>query len=83
MYRNWLPCSIVSNIRSEASEMFVHGILCLAHILHFTLPAFNQRDYVLSLAVGRCAHWVGLAGSSAFKTVRDLDVFTSLIQLLL
>ena len=76
--RNWLPCPIVSNIRSEASEMFVHGILCLAHTLHCATPAFNQRDYVLSLAVGRCAHWVGLAGSSAFKTVGDLHVFISL-----
>ena len=85
--RNWLSCpSSASDARSEArsedrsevSEIFVQGILCLAHVLHFTLPAFNQKDYVLSLAVGRCAHWVGLAGSSAFETVSDLHVFTSL-----
>ena len=77
--RNWLSCpSSASDARSEAIEIFVQGILCLAHVLHFTLPAFNQKDYVLSLAVGRCVHWVGLAGSSAFEAVSDLHVFTSL-----
>ena len=75
--RNWPLCPTV-DVRSEASEIFVQGILCLAHVLHFTLPAFNQKDYVLSLEVGRCAHWVGLAGSSAFETVSDFHVFTSL-----
>ena len=80
VFRNWLLCPIVPDIRSEVSEMFVQGILCLAHVLWapFTPPAFNQIDYVLSLAGGKCAHWVGLACSSAFETVSDLDVFTSL-----
>ena len=64
----------------KAFFVFVQGILCLAHVLWapFTPPAFNQIDYVLSLAGGKCAHWVGLACSSAFETVSDLDVFTSL-----
>ena len=76
---NWLLCPI-TDVKSEPIEMFVQGSLCLAHVLWapFTPPAFNQIDYVLSLAGGKCAHWVGLACSSAFETVSDLDVFTSL-----
>ena len=68
----------VSDIRSEASKMFVQGILCLGNVLHSATPAFNQIDYALSLAGGKCAHWEGLAGNSAFETVANLDVFTSL-----
>ena len=62
MCGNWLLGPIVSDINSVASEMFVQGFLCLAHILLFTTPAFNQIDYALSLASGTCAlgricHW--------------------------
>ena len=78
VFRNCFLFPLASDVRSEAIEMLVQGILCLAHVLHSATPALNQIDYALSLAGGKCVHRVGFASGSAFKTVGDLHVLTSL-----
>ena len=44
VFRNWFLCPLASDVRSKAIEMFVQGILCLAHVLHSATLAFNQID---------------------------------------
>ena len=78
MCGNWFPYPVASDVKSEAIEMFVQGLLCLTYVLLFTPPASNQIDYALSLASGTCAHRVGFASGSTFEAVGDLHVLTGL-----
>ena len=55
----------------------MQGILCHSNVLLSALPALNQIDYTLGLAVSRCAHLVGFAGDSASECVGGFDVLTS------
>ena len=32
--RDWFLCPLASDVKSEAIEIFVQGILCLAHVMH-------------------------------------------------
>ena len=73
VFRNWFLCPLAADVKSEAIEMFVQGILCLAHVMHSATLALNQIDYTFSLACGKCVHRVGFASGSAFKAVGYLD----------
>ena len=66
------------DVRSVASESFLQGILCPTNILYATLTAFDQIDYTLCPAVGRCRHLVGFFGDSTAESVCSLDVWASL-----
>jgi len=78
MCSNWFPCPVMFDVRSVASELFLQGILCHTNILYATLTAFNQIDYTLCPAGGRCRHLVGFFGDSTAESVCSLDVWASL-----